>query len=122
MINIFNLSVFIIYILAMSGLIILYVKEKIAHKKNLSLLVQSIMDKEELLKKFEEFVNDQNIKAVQETDGFVKFISQSREWAFEYIENVQKAIQVLSETPRSDRVEYNKAYKKILEFLPDKTE
>jgi hypothetical protein len=122
MINIVNLSVFIIYILAMSGLIILYVKEKFAHKKNLSLLVQSIMDKEELLKKFEEFVNDQNIKAIQETDGFVKFISQSREWAFEYIENVQKAIQVLSETPRSDRVEYNKAYKKILEFLPDKTE
>jgi hypothetical protein len=122
MINIVNLSVFIIYTLAMSGLIILYVKERAAHKKNLSLLIQSIMDKEELLKKFEEFVNDQNIKAVQETDGFVKFISQSREWAFEYIENVQKAIQVLSETPRSDRVEYNKAYKKILEFLPDKAE
>lgn len=88
----------------------------------MSLLIQSIMDKEELLKKFEEFVNDQSVRAVEETDGFVKFISQSREWAFEYIENVQKAIQVLSETPRSDRTEYNKAYKNVLEFLPDKTE
>ena len=121
MIDPVNLSVFIAYIIIVAFLVIFYVKLTVSYKKTMALLVQSLMDKEELLKKFEEFVNDQSIKAIEETDGFVKFISQSRDWAFEYIEDVQKAIQVLSETPRSDRTQYNEAYKRVLEFLPDKT-
>lgn len=121
MIDLVNLSVFIAYIIIVAFLVIFYVKLTVSYKKTMALLVQSLVDKEELLKKFEEFVNDQSVKAIEETDGFVKFISQSRDWAFEYIEDVQKAIQVLSETPRSDRAQYNEAYKKVLEFLPDKT-
>jgi hypothetical protein len=121
MIDLVNLSVFVAYVIIVAFLVVFYIKLTVRYKKTMALLVQSLMDKEELLKKFEEFVNDQSIKAIEETDGFVKFISQSRDWAFEYIEDVQKAIQVLSETPRSDRAQYNEAYKRVLEFLPDKT-
>jgi hypothetical protein len=121
MINFANLSIFIIYTVIVSVLIVSYIKEKNAHKKVFALLVQSIIDKEELLKNFQEFVNDQSVQAVQETDGFVKFISESREWAFGYIEDVQKAIQVLADTPRSNRAEYNEAYKKLIAFLPEQT-
>ncbi len=31
----------------------------------------------------------------EETEGFIKFLSQSRDWAFTYIEDVQKAMQEL---------------------------
>jgi heme/copper-type cytochrome/quinol oxidase subunit 2 len=31
-------------------------------------------------------------KELERSEGFIKFISESRDWAFEYIENAQKAI------------------------------
>jgi hypothetical protein len=121
MIDIVNLSVFLAYTVIVAVLLVFCFKLRIEYKKTYALLVQSVFDKEELLKKFEEFVNDQSVKAIEETDGFVRFISQSRDWAFEYIEDVQKAIQVLSETPRSNRAQYNEAYKRVLSFIPDET-
>lgn len=119
MIDIINLSVFIAYIIIVAFLLVFYIKLKAQHNRTYALLVQSILDKEELLKKFEEFVNDQSTKAIQETDGFVKFLSQSRDWAFEFIEDFQQAILVLSKTPKSDRKAYSEAYKKVLSFIPE---
>jgi hypothetical protein len=42
--------------------------------------------------KIEELQKELSAKELSETDGFVKFISQSRDWAFQYIEEVQKAL------------------------------
>ena len=42
--------------------------------------------------KIEELQKELSSKELSETDGFIKFISQSRDWAFEYIEEVQKAL------------------------------
>jgi hypothetical protein len=123
MINIINFSVFLAYIIIVSFILVFYIKLKAQYNRTYSLLIQSILDKEELLKKFEEFVNDQSTKAIQETDGFVKFISQSRDWAFEYIENVQKAIEEYKLSVDSKILKDKKeSYKKLLEFIPDKTE
>ena len=33
-----------------------------------------------------------SVRELSESDGFVKFISQSRDWAFDYIEEVQKVL------------------------------
>jgi hypothetical protein len=52
-------------------------------------------------------------KSIEQTDGFVKFLSQSREWAFEYIENVQKALAKFSEDI-DPTVEYHKKYGQVL--------
>ena len=40
----------------------------------------------------EELVKKQDVKKIEETDGFLKFVTESREWAFKYIEDVQSAI------------------------------
>jgi peptidase E len=120
MIDIVNLSVFLAYTAIVTVLLVFCFKLRIEYKKTYALLVQSVFDKEELLKKFEEFVNDQSVKAIEETDGFVKFISQSRDWAFEYIEDVQKAIDEYKLSVESKDVKLKREkYKKLLEFLPD---
>ena len=47
--------------------------------------------------KLQEMVKSQDKKNIEETDGFLKFVTESREWAFQYIEQVQKAILKLQE-------------------------
>ena len=58
----------------------------------LALYIQSEMDKYLLVQKLEQVSKELSTRELSETDGFVKFISQSRDWAFEYIEEVQKAL------------------------------
>lgn len=66
--------------------------------------------------------------SVEKTDGFLKFVSDSREWAFEYIENVQDALakfkQVADGLPVNKEIsielaeEYSKAYEALVDLLP----
>lgn len=54
-----------------------------------------------------------------ETEGFIKFLSESREWAFTYIEDVQKAITDLSVAMENDdKDKISKAYEEVVSFLP----
>ena len=39
--------------------------------------------------KIDELLTEQNARDLEKTDGFLKFVSDSREWAFNYIEEVQ---------------------------------
>jgi hypothetical protein len=50
------------------------------------------MDKDALVKELAEAKLEIN-RLSSPDDGFVKFLSQSRIWAYEYIENAQKEIQ-----------------------------
>jgi ferritin len=63
----------------------LFVKASQAEVDRLSVYVQT---KELLAKAAEES---------QGTDGFIKFMSTSRDWAFEYIEDVQRDLHALKE-------------------------
>ena len=61
--------------------------------KSLSeLYMQQLADKFLLSKKIEELAQEIENKKLEDTDGFLKFVSDSRDWAFEYIEEVQKAL------------------------------
>lgn len=70
-------------------------------------------------------------------EGFIKFISDSREWAFDYIEDVQNALDKFSKTIEKDIAYFDKygdvaamkpnydalvkissAYKELKELLP----
>ncbi len=53
---------------------------------------QSILNYIILSEKMEEVIKKQDSKNIEETDGFLKFVTESREWAFQYIEDVQKTI------------------------------
>jgi hypothetical protein len=40
-----------------------------------------------------EEINKKDVKTLEQTEGFLKFVSDSRDWAFEYIEEVQSALE-----------------------------
>ena len=80
-------------------------------------------------------------KELSETDGFVKFISQSRDWAFQYIEEVQTALSefdksvdpllkwamrfgILNGETAHTKIlsEISEAYDKLKSVLPENTE
>lgn len=80
-------------------------------------------------------LKDTDEKKIEETEGFLKFISQSRDWAFQYIERVQVAIKNFQDVFHPFAVQYYEdkeqpisqeefgklfeAYKKLVEELPD---
>lgn len=89
----------------------------------------------------EELQKQLSSKELSETDGFIKFISQSRDWAFEYIEEVQKALvefdkevgpqlewatthgRLSGDTVHTNTVNIvSEAYKKLKLVLPENTE
>lgn len=96
-----------------------YALKQANHKLVMS-FIQESADKEVVAKKLDETVAMINNTNVEDKDGFIKFLSQSREWAFEYIENVQGAIKVLEEAMQSKNdEEINKSYQELLKFIPE---
>jgi hypothetical protein len=59
-----------------------------------------------------------NVEPIEQSDGFVKFLSESREWAFNYIDNVQNTILVLKEEYDNKKA-IDKTLNKLFEMLPD---
>lgn len=47
------------------------------------------------IKFLQEELDKRDNVSIEQTDGFVKFLSESRDWAFNYIEDVQQSIQEL---------------------------
>ncbi len=56
-----------------------------------------------------------NTDPIEQSDGFVKFLSDSREWAFNYIEDVQKQISDFrsSVSPELKKINSGKKLEKI---------
>ena len=76
-------------------------------------------------------------KNIEESEGFLRFVSQSRDWAFEYIENVQKQLNDFVENVGPVMAYYDKfgrinespsmntifeAYTKLVKVLPETNE
>jgi hypothetical protein len=113
----------IIYLLISAVILLLVISNiglAVRRRKLLNMVVQLGIDKTALMEKLS---NERNNKDIEQTDGFVRFLSQSRDWAFEYIEDVQQAIQKFSDaTGTKDEDEIATAYNKLLEFLPEQEE
>jgi len=81
---------------------------------------QLTLDKAILITEFAKVLEKQNNQSIEETEGFLKFVSDSRDWAFTYIEDVQQAIQAYDVAlSTDDAIVINIAYKKLISFLPD---
>lgn len=97
----------------------------------------SEMEKSIISTKLQEMISEKDIRSIEESDGFLKFISDSREWAFNYIEEVQNALakfdgqisadlnyadtygQIDMDTPsRAALARVSKAYKELKQILP----
>jgi len=114
-----------------------FFKARVLFKTLSELYMQELADKMLLQKKVEELYQDiENVK-LQQTDGFLKFVSESRDWAFQYIEEVQSALsefdkdiaptiewantfgQVLGESAHTNALKrISEAYDKLKEVLP----
>ena len=88
----------------------LFVREKFLSNKLAENIIQLIIDNDILLTKIEERNND---KDLEQTEGFVKFLSESREWAFEYIETVQDGLTKFVEIA-GPRLEYFDKYGRVV--------
>ena len=78
------------------------------------------LDKAILITEFAKVIEKQNNQSVEETEGFLKFVSESREWAFTYIEDIQQALMAYDVALSTDNAKViNDAYKKLISFLPD---
>lgn len=60
-------------------------------------LLQSEINREAIEKKLLEVLANKDSSSVEKTDGFLKFISDSRDAAFKYIEVVQESLKSLEE-------------------------
>lgn len=87
------------------------------------------IDKAIIMGELAKILDKESSKSVEETEGFLKFVSESRDWAFQYIEDVQKAIdeyRLIADTmPISKDITVAKAeelsasYDKLISFLPE---
>ena len=60
---------------------------------------------------------------VPDKEGFIKFLSESRDSAFIFIENVQQSISKLKLAMfNKNELEINLAYKELIAFLPENSD
>ena len=55
-------------------------------------LLRQTLEKAAVMSQLEKALDMKDSESVEQTDGFLKFISESRDWAFQYIEEVQDGL------------------------------
>lgn len=91
-IGLISFTVFLVVLVAVSYTAIVFA---VKSRKQAAEIVQISIDKIALLRQLEKVINENDNRSLEQTDGFVKFLSESRDWAFDYIEKVQQSIQSL---------------------------
>lgn len=110
---------FILFVITIVSVVLAASVSFYFRRKNIGLIAQIaqlLIDKQILAEQLaKEVIKGQ---AVENSDGFLRFVSESRDWAFQYIEEVQSAM--------NDIVVKNKASQEDIDrlksLLPDKIE
>jgi hypothetical protein len=90
------------------------------YRKMVMSVAQLILDKKSLEKRLDMAYLENSKEA---NEGFIKFLSDSRQAAFDYIENVQKSIQnYLSAVESQDQDGIVTARMELFSHLPEETE
>ena len=97
-------------------------------------LLQALRDKQTVVDYLEQEMAKNNALELNDDDGFVKFLSQSRDWAFSYIEQVQEQLTEFVEKVKPVMEYYDKygrinetpsmntifdAYQELIKILPE---
>ena len=105
MFDILSLIAFFIFMFTFVGLIFNLIKMRNQSIK-LKLQIIDLIQRNEILKTS---LNSKDNNDIEKTEGFLNFVTQSRDWAFEYIEDVQRVVnKVLSDTEST--VEYHNKF------------
>ena len=88
----FDFIIFSIFLVFITLLSISTIKTKIKNVELLEKFLESSIEKALITEKLESEFLKNSKNASSDEQGFVNFLSQSRDWAFEYIESVQEKI------------------------------
>jgi pantothenate synthetase len=83
----FGILLLIIVVLLINNLAIRSKNKKLSAK-----IIQIALDKTVISQRLKEKLEKKDSDSIEKSEGFLKFISQSRDWAFDYIEQVQAAL------------------------------
>jgi hypothetical protein len=83
---------FIFLVATIVSLIVVVINLKMRNRRLAKELLQSTIDHNIVLTMLAEELKKKEEVSVEKTDGFLKFISESRDLAFEYIEKVQESL------------------------------
>lgn len=89
-------------------LVFLYIQRK-QSINNLKMYIQSETDNELFAQTINALTEKIQARELEETDGFLKFVSDSRDQAFQYIESVQQSLEDF-DTKMSAIIEYYSTY------------
>jgi hypothetical protein len=84
--------VFVLIVLLVVTLIVSVVKLKLKNRKLAVELLQATIDQNIVLTKLAEELKKKENVSIEKTEGFLKFISESRDMAFDYIEKIQESL------------------------------
>lgn len=114
--NILDFSVYIVVAVVMAILVFVVIRITFNNRRLRAMAIQADLN---LIKAMAQLEKIKNNTDVEKTDGFLKFISDSRDWAFQYIEDIQKALDEYDAALNTDDATIiNEAYKKLIDFLP----
>lgn len=119
--NIIELISFIVFLVILVAVSYAAIAFGVKSRKQVAEIVQLKIDKTALLEHLEKAINQNESKSLEQTDGFVKFLSESRDWAFKYIEDVQNTIvEVKNNWGNGNQME--ESIEKLFTFLPENKE
>lgn len=114
MIDLILVGILTATVIVLSALLIINKKERDALSDQ---AFQMFLDNQILLGKIEQHSVSSNI---EQTEGFVKFLSESRDWAFQYIETTQSEIKKFVEIV-GPQMEYYDKYGRIINSVHTKS-
>lgn len=114
MIDLILIGILTATVIVLSALLIINKKERDALSDQ---AFQMFLDNQILLGKIEQESLSSNI---EQTEGFVKFLSESRDWAFQYIETTQSEIKKFVEIV-GPQMEYYDKYGRIINSVHTKS-
>lgn len=88
--DLMSVVAFIIWIALLSLFLIGFARAQYKLNKVVKDLEQAQLDKLSLESHMTDMFNQIEEMKVEQSDGFVKFLSQSRDWAYQYIDTVQE--------------------------------
>lgn len=106
-------------VLVFSLMLYVIIKNRISFTRLVKEFVIVTMDKEKLIQRLSATTQELENAKLSDNNEFVKFLSDSREWAFEYIEEFQNIVRDIEKTyTTNDEVKRNSLVSKLILMLP----
>jgi hypothetical protein len=98
------------------------IRVRLLYKKNVQMLLQLTIDNNNLINEYSKLVASTSNSGAADREGFIKFLSESRDMAFSYIEKFQAALSEFNDAKKSGNVEkIAQSTTKLLDLLPEET-